>query len=191
MRLWGLVLISAAVLGCGSGAAMDELEPITQLGGDFELLGAEGRPFALGADRSRLTLLFFGYSSCPEACPMALGRASRATRLLAERGLEDVVRVVYVSVDPERDTPEIAQSYVDAFGVVGVGVTGALPDLERIARAYGAFFEKVESDSALGYLVDHSTTLYLLDHDLVVRRLIRSDDSPEAIAGWIERLATS
>jgi len=131
-------------------------------------------------------LVFFGYTTCPDVCPLTLARVASVRRALGARG--DRVLAVFVSIDPERDTPEKMEQFLSFFGVRGVGVTGPPERLDPVVQAYNAFYSKVDSGSAAGYLMDHSTYIFLLDRRNRVRRLIRSDDPVARIAGWIDTL---
>ena len=127
-----------------------------------------------------------GYASCPDVCPRALSRVSQVEKLLGP--LAEQLLAVFVSVDPERDTPDHLAEWLGFFAVRGVGVTGSAERVATVAKAYGAFYEKRPSGSAMGYLIDHSTYLYLVDRAGRVRHLVRSEDSPESIAGWVRAL---
>jgi protein SCO1/2 len=177
-------LAALALHACGAVPATD-LVPLP-VGGDIELSQSEGRTFRLADHSAEVKLVFFGYASCPDACPRALGRVRQVEALLgAER---ERLLSVFVSVDPERDTPEHLAEWIGFFGVRGVGVTGSAERIAAIAKTYGASYEKAASDSAMGYLIDHSTYLYLVDRGGRVRRIIRSEDPPEQIARWVKAL---
>ena len=183
-RVVATTVASLALTACGVVPATDLL-PLS-IGGDIELTQAGGRVFRLSEHAAEVKLLFFGYASCPDVCPRALARVSQVEKLLGP--LAEQLLAVFVSVDPERDTPDHLAEWLGFFGVRGVGITGSADRVASVAAAYGAFYEKKPSGSALGYLIDHSTYLYLLDRAGRVRRLVRSEDSPEAIAGWVSAL---
>lgn len=165
-----------------------ELKPL-DLGADFELVGPGGKPYSLSNLGGQVVILFFGYTSCPDVCPTTLGRLARTYRVLDSLGVSKAqVRTVFISVDPERDTPEVLEKYLAYFSIPVDGVTGSPDAVARVARDFRASFSRVESDSAGGYLMNHSTYLYLIDPLGRVRHLFNSQDSPEKIADLIEQV---
>jgi protein SCO1/2 len=191
--LAALAVLCLVLAGCGSGAGLDddpELQPLP-IGGDFTLTGTDGQPFSLTALRGRTVLLFFGYTACPDVCPTTLGRLAGAYRELEKEGLADRVTTVFVSVDPARDTPEKIGQYLSYFAVPAVGATGKAEEVAAVAKSYAASFERVATDSAAGYLINHSTYVYLIDPVGKVRHLFRHEDPPQVIADLTARLIKS
>jgi protein SCO1/2 len=129
----------------------------------FELTRADGSLFRLGDQKGRLTLLFFGYTSCPDVCPTTLAELRQVMEDMGPKA--DSVQVVFVSVDPRRDTPEKIQAYVDHFDSSFIGLSGTFEELEPIWNDYGVFREEVEAASALGYIVNHTARVSLIDGD--------------------------
>lgn len=129
---------------------------------NFTLLTAGDREVSLGDFRGQVVLLFFGYTSCPDVCPTTL-----AELRLVRAGLGDAadrLQVLYVTVDPERDTPDRAQEYVSVFDPAFIGLSGSFEVLEKTWAAYGVTRVVEEpSGSAAGYFVTHSARLYLID----------------------------
>jgi protein SCO1/2 len=191
MRRLVLLLALLWASGCRPDPAAELVaEPI---GGEPGLLATDGKPFRLADHPDEVKLLFFGYTTCPDVCPMALGRAAAVARELDHRGgakLAEKLLVVFVSIDPARDTPERLTEYLSFFGVRGVGLRGTEAEVAATAKAYGASYKRIDGRSAAGYLIDHTTYLYLIDREGRVRRLVRSDDSVEQIARWVEVLST-
>lgn len=145
-----------------SHATLDLASP--PRGGDFELQGPHG-PVRLSDLRGQVVLLYFGYATCPDVCPTNL-----ALIALALNGLEPAeaaaVQPVFVSVDPERDTPARLAAFTSAFHPRILGLTGSPPALAGAAAAYGAAYQRTEQPgSALGYVIDHSAYTYLIDAD--------------------------
>lgn len=131
-------------------------------GGDFELRGQDG-PVALEDFRGKVVLLYFGYTWCPDICPTNLAIIAYALKQLTPAEREQV-QVLFVSVDPERDTPERLTEYAAYFDPGILGITGSEAQLAATAARYGAAYRRVEQpDSATGYLVDHSAFTYLID----------------------------
>jgi protein SCO1/2 len=133
-------------------------------GGDFELRGADG-PVALSDFRGQVVLLYFGYTWCPDICPTNLAIIAFALKQLTPQE-RDRVQVLFVSVDPERDTPERLAEYAAYFDPGILGITGSEAQVAAAAARYGAAYRRTEqTDSAMGYLVDHSAFTYVIDPD--------------------------
>jgi protein SCO1/2 len=137
-------------------------EPYPQAA-EIELTKSNGEIFRLSEQKGKIVLLFFGYSACPDVCPTTLAEL----RLVMEElgGKTSGVQVVFVSVDPERDTPEKIQQYVAHFNPNFIGLSGSPEDLQIIWDDYGVFREIVESESAFGYIINHTARTYLIDQN--------------------------
>jgi protein SCO1/2 len=129
----------------------------------IELTKSNGETFRLNDQKGKIVLLFFGYTSCPDVCPTTLAELKLVLDDLGNKA--ESVEVVFVSVDPKRDTPEKIQNYVEHFNPGFVGLSGSMDELEPIWKQYGIFREEVESNSALGYIVNHTARTYLVDAD--------------------------
>lgn len=128
---------------------------------EIALAKADGGIFRLSEQRSRIVLLFFGYTSCPDVCPTTLAEMKQVMDALRDDAQH--VQVVFISVDPERDTPEKIQAYANHFHPSFIGLSGAEAELEPVWQAYSIFREVVQSDSALGVIVNHTARTYLVD----------------------------
>lgn len=129
---------------------------------EIELNRDNGSRFRLNELRGNAVLLFFGYTSCPDVCPTTLSELRKVNQELGSDAGQ--VRVVYVTVDPERDTPEVIQKYVSIFNPSFVGLSGSMEELEPIWKSYGVYREVEQvSSSATGYLVNHTARVYLID----------------------------
>ena len=131
---------------------------------EFELTRANGEPFQLSEQRGKIVLLFFGYTSCPDVCPTTMAELKQALDRLSPHNLEDV-QVVFITVDPERDTPERVQEYVNHFNDGFIGLSGEPDELAKIWNDYGVYREIVEGTSAAGYLVNHTARVTMIDQD--------------------------
>lgn len=107
-------------------------------------------------------LVFFGFTHCPDICPLTMQILSAAKQQLADSGHSPLPRIVLVSVDPERDTPEMMAQYIDAFGAGNLGITGDLGELRKLSSAIGIFFAK-QAGNAENYTVDHSAAVIVID----------------------------
>ena len=129
------------------------------IGGPFTLSDSSGRTVTDKDVITGPTLVYFGYSFCPDVCPLDNARNAEAVDILEERGFQ--VTPVFISIDPERDTPEVMKDYVENVHPRMVGLTGSLDQVREAARAYKAYFQKPDTDEEF-YTVDHSTFTYLM-----------------------------
>ncbi|MBP0050013.1 SCO family protein [Marinobacterium sp. AK62] len=133
-----------------------------KLGGDFTLQSAQG-PVSLSDSAGKVRVLYIGYASCPDVCPTALAVLTQSLKQLSDSE-RNQVQGIFISVDPERDTPEKLADYTAFFSPNIIGVTGSREAIDQVVKQYGAFYRKVDlDDSAMGYAVDHSSRLYLVD----------------------------
>ena len=130
----------------------------------IELTRGNGASFRLSEMRGNVVLLFFGYTSCPDVCPTTMAELKQALEALDENDAKQV-RVLFVTVDPERDTPERVQAYVDHFNPNFIGLSGVEPELVGVWNDYGVFREIVKGNSAAGYLIDHTARITVIDRD--------------------------
>ena len=128
----------------------------------FELVDQAGTPIDETVFEGQWDLVFFGFTHCPDVCPTTLQVLAAAKKALDEKGVSPLPRIVLVSVDPERDTPDILEQYVAYFGAGNLGITGALEGVRALTQGLGIYFEKRESDDG-NYLVDHSAAVLLID----------------------------
>jgi protein SCO1/2 len=152
-----LVLLAGCDIGGFRGMAVD---PPRELPG-FRFAMADGGTFDTAPERGRPMALFFGYTHCPDVCPTTLADFVRVRRALGADA--DRVRFVFVSVDPERDTPAIAERYAGSFHPTFVGVAGDSTTTDAIQRAFGVATVKEPGSEATGYLVSHASQVFLLD----------------------------
>ena len=167
-----LLLIMTAVIALGvlievvfrrpysfHGTVINPPLPVT----DFSLQTANDEVFRLSGQQGKIVLLFFGYTSCPDVCPVTL-----ATFKQVYDGLNDDaqrVRFVMITADPERDTPDKVAEYAARFNPEFIGLSGDLTELQMIWKELGVFVEKQDTGSAAGYLVSHTSSVYVLDHN--------------------------
>ena len=154
-----LMLVLAA---CGApsyrGSVLEEPVAVP----DFTLVDQDGQPFRLSDQRGKVVLLFFGYTSCPDVCPTTLATWRKIHQALGSDA--DQVRFVFVTVDPERDTAERLGMHVNAFNADFVGLTGSPEELDPVYQVFDVYYEKdTSSGRALGYLISHTATTFVLD----------------------------
>ncbi len=173
------LLVSPPGAGTG-GAAADR----PRIEGDFTLLDAGGQAVRWTAINRRLQLVFFGFTHCPEACPTTLTSAALALEQLGAGA--DALPVVLISVDPERDSPQIMGEYVANFGPRVVGYTGDAAGIAAAAAAFHVFYEKLPPMDDGGYMVNHTATLFLLGTGDEILALIPYGATPAEIAAAVE-----
>ena len=128
---------------------------------DFQLNNQHGDTFHLSEQRGKVVLIFFGYTHCPDVCPVALSEFKQVKKQLGD--LADQVEFVFITVDPERDTAEVLGQYLANFDPTFIGLSGTPDELEPVYKSYGVYHEKTDTGSAAGYLVDHTARMYVID----------------------------
>ena len=151
---------------------------------DFSLLDQTGALVNADTFRGQWDLVFFGFTHCPDICPTTLQTLANARRELAATGAETLPRIVLVSVDPERDTPELLGQYVDYFGEDNLAVTGKLEEVTRLTDALGIYFEKAPTEDG-NYGVDHSAAVLVLDPNGEFSALF---SAPHVVADYLHDL---
>jgi len=185
-------LVAAAVLlsaqGCKqngpqfNGVNFDPIEPAPAL----TLARADGSVFDLKAQRGSAVLIFFGYTHCPDVCPTTLADWKKVKRALGPDSSR--VKFVFISVDPERDTPQIAQSYVNAFDPTFIGLSGDSAQIERAKALFHVQSSKEAIKSATQYDVSHSASVFAVDPRNRMRLLYQFDMPPEKVTDDIKLL---
>ncbi|WP_246191321.1 SCO family protein [Aureimonas leprariae] len=169
IALWGAVVVAAgALVGVawtlpgGVSAPAAGTSAAVPIGGEFALVDEDGKPRTWSDFRGKPVAVFFGFTHCPDICPTTLGELSV---LLADLGpRSDGLQVVLISGDPERDTPEVLNAYLQSFDPMIVGLTGPVAEVERAFSTFRAYRKKVPTESG-DYTIDHSAGVYLYDHD--------------------------
>jgi protein SCO1/2 len=167
--------------GGTAGSAAPPAARVLPAGGDFTLTGPGGKPFALADARGSVVVLFFGYASCPDFCPRAMGLVKGAVAQL-DPAQAARVRPVFVSVDPERDTPAVLERYLQtlvgtpAGGLAPIGVTGSHDQLQEVIARYGGAYERDPSAPGAAYTVSHPTSLYVVDASGTLRAIVSSGE---------------
>lgn len=187
-----LGLIPALVVAaCGDGGDIprfqnEDLSP-RDIFPSGKLQGADGRPVDLADFRGNTLILFFGYTSCPDFCPSTLRKYASLVRNLRGRDA-DRVKVIFISVDPERDSPEKADSYAKWFNPNFIGLTGNNEQIASIARQFSVIYAKQPVDGQMGYVIDHSTAAYLVDQRGKLRLSFAEKTMLEPIAGDLQKI---
>jgi len=153
--------------------------PHYPIGGDFTLTDYNGKKFALKDAGGKPVLIFFGYTNCPDACPTIL---SRLRNLKSKMGSAfDGVEILFITVDPERDTPDKLKKFLTFFQSGVRGLYGNSKETADVVKLYGVYHNKRDTGSRSGYSVDHTTTLFVLDKKGEVRYLFRYADDERSL----------
>lgn len=187
MRLLKALLV-VLLAGCTSQAPHDSLKDLSGLMPDlqFDMTDDTGRPVRAADFHGRVVLLFFGYTHCPDVCPSTLARLAQALAATRDRGASE--RVLFVSVDPQRDSVVRLHEYVRAFGPGIVGLRGTAAALERLARRYRVGYSREKPDADGNYAMSHSSGVFVFDPAGRARLLLLPKDDPASIAAALDRM---
>ena len=180
------VLIGTLAAGCdhfGASPAKPAFKAVDITGADYgrelALSDADGKARTLADFKGKVTLVFFGYTQCPDVCPTTLAELAAVKRELGADG--ERVQGVFVSVDPERDTPEILKAYMASFDPGFVALRGTAQQTQAAAREFKVFFAKVPGKSEGSYTVDHTAGTYVFDTQGRLRLFMRYGAGAEAL----------
>lgn len=151
---------------------------------DFRLTDPDGRERKLADFKGKAVMMFFGFTQCPDVCPTALLRAAEVKRLLGKGG--DRLQVLFVTVDPERDTSEVLKAYTAAFDPSFIGLYGDIERTAEMANAFKVYFKKVSTGSS--YTMDHSAFSYVYDPDGNLRLLLKHEQGAADYADDIRQI---
>lgn len=183
-----LVLVAGVLIGFafrdqGKGVAGTPLG--AAIGGKFDLVDQNGKPFTDADLKGKWHLVFFGYTHCPDVCPTALNDLSLALDQLGAK--EKNVGIVFISVDPERDTPAVLKSYVESFGAPIEGLTGTAAEVAQAAKDYRVYYAKHPRADG-GYDMDHSALIYIMDPQGRFTATFTPDDTSDTMAVRLKKL---
>ena len=187
--LGGLVILGAAVfLGLAHrdsprGAAGTLLA--SAIGGPFRLVDQNGKMVTDADLKGKWSLVYFGYTHCPDACPTALNDIAVALDELGPK--RAAVRPVFITVDPERDTPEVLKSYVTAFDTPILALTGTAEEIAQAAKNYRVYYAK-HPETGGDYSMDHTSIIYVMDSQGRFTASFTHESSPEEIAERLKKL---
>ncbi len=186
-RLLPILLLALLLSACAkpqSWALNDVSGHLPDL--DFTLTGDNGKPLHGSDFRGKVVLLYFGYTHCPDVCPLTLTHLHQVMGKLG--AASDDVRILFVSVDPRRDTPEVLRQYVPAFDKRAVGATGSVSDLRALAKRYRVAFDLKKPDANGNYEVSHSSAVFIFDRNGKARLLTTSADDTDGLVHDITQL---
>ena len=153
------------------------------LGGPFELVNGAGETVTDADVITEPTLIYFGYTFCPDVCPLDVDRNAHAVELLEEQG--KIVTPVFITVDPARDTPEVVREFAEVMHPRMIGLTGSDEEIAALAKAWRVYFAKAGDDPE-DYLMDHSTFTYLVAPGGEFLEVFRRESTPEQIADAVQ-----
>lgn len=162
--LLGVAVLSVFRPHVFSGVVLQSSDPAPVMDG---LVYTDGQPVDIAALRGNVVFVYFGYTYCPDVCPLTLGTVDDALDDLGDAA--DRVKTIMVTVDPERDTPEVLESYVAAFNDEFRGVLGQEPDIRSVATQYGVTYQYEEEAADGSYLVSHTASLLAIDPEGALR----------------------
>ena len=186
MRKFILFVLLFCLLGCSEKQGNPELKFIgtdvtgAKMGSDFSLPDHNGKVRSLADFRGKVVALLFGYTHCPDACPTTMADLAKALRLLDTRGKD--VQVLFITLDPERDSAEVLKKYVPSFNPDFLGLRGDAEATKKTAQDFKIFSSKQESTSKGGYTLDHSAGVYVFDRDGNLRLFLSHGQSAKDIA---------
>ena len=182
-RRFLLIIASLLLLACADKPLPFKAKPVpdSPMASNFKLTDQSGQPRALSDFRGKVVSLFFGFTHCPDICPTHLARQAEVMRLLGPQANE--VAVLFVTLDPERDTPSALKTYMDAFDPRFIALTGTQEETDKVARQYKIFWQKTPlPDSALVYTIDHTTNSFVIDQSGRSRLIVPHEMSASDVA---------
>jgi protein SCO1/2 len=190
-RFSGACLLAALLSACTPEGPKFRSTDVT--GADFgralALTGHDGKPHSLEEFRGKAVVLFFGYTHCPDICPTTLADTAAALKKLGADASR--VQVLFVTVDPERDTPQVLAQYVPAFDPSFLGLYGDAQGTQRAAKEFRIFYAKTSSSTPGSYTVDHSAQTFVFDPQGRLRLLVRPERIPQDLAADLQTLLKS
>ncbi len=181
-----LLVLSA----CGQTASKEEA-PLAgaSLGGPFTLVDKGGKTVRYADFAGKWRIVYFGYTFCPDVCPLDLQHMMQGYHLFAKAHPALAARVapMFITVDPERDTPAVMGQYTAAFGPELIGLTGTPAQVAEAAKAFAVFYQKRKGETPGTYLMDHSRAAYLMDGDGKPIALLPADQDGKAVAAELEK----
>ena len=171
-----LIAAPLALWGCSDGPSFHSMDVTgADFGRDFRLTDTEGRVRTLADFRGKLVMVFFGFVQCPVVCPTALISAVEVRRALGKDAQK--IQVIFITLDPERDTPEVIKGYTEAFDPSFIGMYSDLAGTEKAAKEFRVFYQKAPAGNS--YTIDHTALTYVHDAMGRLRLTVRHDQSSE------------
>lgn len=191
LRAAGALILTASLAACAGSDAHYALKNITGLVSplEFQLTNQDDQPVTAADYRHDIVVLYFGYTECPDECPTTLTMLANALRTLGPQASQ--VRVLFVSVDPRRDTTGVLKRYVSNFGPEFVGLRPDDDELAALSKRYRIAYHYEKPDKDGNYEVDHSSAVFIFDRDGRARLLGMTDNTSQQVASDLRRLLTT
>ncbi len=192
-RIASIVIAALFLASCsGDPQAADPGEPPlagAAIGGEFTLTGETGAPVSWSDFDGQYRTLYFGYAYCPDVCPTDTQRAMAGLKRFEQDRPELAAKVqpLFISIDPQRDTPEVLTEFTDAFHPRLIGMTGTKEQLDAVAGAFAVFYSKGEESANGGYLMNHSNITYLFGPEGEPLAILPTDEGPDAVAAELAK----
>jgi protein SCO1 len=181
---WGILIFQIVSIKSNSnyyGSSYDMKAP------DFTLTDQDGAKVSLHDFKGKIVFIFFGYTHCPDICPVTLSALNGVVNDLGDE--KDNVQVIFITIDPERDTQEALKKYVSYFNKDFIGLTGTPEQIKDVSDSYHAFYVKEETGKDSDYLMGHTSSVYLINPDgRIVLRYPQSKMDPKEIAKDVKRI---
>jgi protein SCO1/2 len=179
LRMALACLLGLALVACQKATEAPPLKG-AKIGGEFTLVDRSGRTLTWGSFNGRWRIVYFGYTFCPDACPTDVAVLAKGFKQFAKEHPQEAASVqpIFISVDPERDTPAVVGQFVDNFPPF-IGLTGSREAVDEAARAFAVYHNRGKAQPGGGYLVDHSRAAYLMDPDGQPIAILPTDLGPQ------------
>ena len=190
-RLFTVCALAVLLAGCDQLANKPVTFQNTDLTGldyaqNFQLTDHTGKPRTMADFKGKLVVMFFGYTQCPDVCPITMAELVAAMKLLGPQA--DQVQVLFVTVDPERDTQQLLAEYVPAFDKRFLGLYGTAEQTAKVAKEFKVFYAKVPGKAAGSYSMDHTAASYVFDRNGKVRLFVRHGQGPAPLVHDLKQL---
>jgi protein SCO1/2 len=188
LHLLAAAALPAALAACGERKASFNAVDVTgaEYARDFPLPDVDGKVRSIREFAGKVVVVFFGYTQCPDVCPTTLAEIAEARKLLGADGAK--VQAVFITVDPERDTPELLKAYVANFGTDVVALRGTPEQTAAVAKDFKVFYKKVDGKTPGSYTMDHSAASFIYDPQGRLRLYARYGAGAPALAGDLRQL---
>jgi protein SCO1 len=191
--IWGIVTVALAIIIVAvyilfafsdtSNKSLDGKSDAIAIGGDFELIDQDGNVFNSDKLKGKLSLIYFGFTFCPDVCPESLNKLSKVLNVLDKYNID--VNTVFITIDPNRDTKGLLKEYLRHFHPKIIGLTGTEDQIKEAADKFKVYYAKTGNIGSNDYMMDHTTFIYLLDKNGKYLRHFYLNSSPESIVECI------